>query len=105
MNGMIYQANALLQELKSKQEFEGLHSSSIYYLVLDKLNPKLPNSKSFQTDFGTITITQEEGMEKLNIDFGDTIEIVRSGDVIPRILKVIKKTGKRLNSGFYYIIC
>ena len=68
MNGMIYQANALLQELKNKREFEGLHSSSIYYLVLDKLNPKLPNSKSFQTDFGTITITQEEVMEKLNID-------------------------------------
>ena len=68
MNGMIYQANALLQELKSKREFEGLHSSSIYYLVLDKLNPKLPNSKSYQTDFGIITITQEEVMEKLNID-------------------------------------
>ena len=38
-----------------------------------------------------VTLHNSDIMEKLNIDFGDTIEIVRSGDVIPRILKVIKK--------------
>ena len=67
MNGMIYQANALLQELKSRREFEGIHSSSIYYLVLDKLNPKLKGSKSYDSEFGRIEITKEEVMDKLKI--------------------------------------
>ena len=30
-------------------------------------------------------------LEKLNIDFGDTIEILKSGDIIPRIIRVVKK--------------
>ena len=67
MNGMIYQANALLQELKSRREFEGIHSSSIYYLVLDKLNPKLKGSKNYDSEFGRIEITKEEVMDKLKI--------------------------------------
>lgn len=67
MNGMIYQANALLQELKSRRDFEGIHSSSIYYLVLDKLNPKLKGSKNYDSEFGRIEITKEEVMDKLKI--------------------------------------
>jgi plasmid replication initiation protein len=64
---MIYQANALLQELKSRRDFEGIHSSSIYYLVLDKLNPKLKGSKNYDSEFGRIEITKEEVMDKLKI--------------------------------------
>ena len=30
-------------------------------------------------------------MEKLNIDFGDIVQICKQGDVIPKITKVIKK--------------
>ena len=96
MNGMIYQANALLQELKSKREFEGLHSSSIYYLVLDKLNPKLPNSKSYQTDFGIITITQEEVMGKLNID---------SDHIWTWMQRAEEQLGKLIQVSFSYGIC
>lgn len=69
VNGMIYQANALLQELKNRREFEGIHSSSIYYLVLDKLNPKLKGSKNYDSEFGRIEITREEVMDKMGIDY------------------------------------
>ena len=33
-------------------------------------------------------------IEKLNIDFGDKIEVMRSGDVIPRITRVVEKYKK-----------
>ena len=67
MNGMIYQANALLEDLKKRREFDGIHSSSLYYLVIDKLNPKLPKSKIYDTDFGRIEITQEEVIKTLGV--------------------------------------
>ena len=65
MNGMIYQANELIEKIKSAREFDGIHSSSIYYLVIEKLNPKLQGSKTYDTEFGRIKITKEEIMEKL----------------------------------------
>ena len=40
------------------------------------------------------TLHNVDFIEKLNIDFGDEIELVRSGDVIPRILRVISKYNK-----------
>ena len=52
MNGMIYQANELIEKIKSAREFDGIHSSSIYYLVIEKLNPKLQGSKTYDTEFG-----------------------------------------------------
>ena len=67
MNGMIYQANELIEKIKSAREFDGIHSSSIYYLVIEKLNPKLQGSKTYDTEFGRIKITKEEIMEKLEI--------------------------------------
>lgn len=35
-----------------------------------------------------------EYIEKLNLDFGDKIEVMRSGDVIPRITRVVEKYKK-----------
>lgn len=88
MNGMIYQANALLQELKSRREFEGIHSSSIYYLVLDKLNPKLKGSKSYDSEFGRIEITKEEVMDKLKIPLSQIwVWMDRAEEQLKRLMK------------------
>jgi len=38
-----------------------------------------------------VTLHNLDVLEKLNLDFGDTIEILKSGDIIPRILRVVKK--------------
>ena len=40
------------------------------------------------------TLHNIEFIKKLNIDFGDEVELIRSGDVIPRILRVISKHNK-----------
>jgi len=40
------------------------------------------------------TLHNLDVMEKLNIDYGDTIEILKSGDVIPKITRIISKYSK-----------
>ena len=41
------------------------------------------------------TLHNVDFIEKLNIDFGDEVEIVRSGDVIPKILNVVNKNNSK----------
>jgi DNA ligase (NAD+) len=38
-----------------------------------------------------VTLHNLDILEQLNIDFGDTVEILKSGDIIPHIIRVIKK--------------
>lgn len=49
------------------------------------------------------TLHNVDFIEKLNIDFGDEVEIVRSGDVIPRIMRVVKKLNKKVNNNEFIL--
>lgn len=37
------------------------------------------------------TLHNIDFMDKLNIDYGDTVEIIKSGDIIPKIIRIISK--------------
>ena len=102
MNGMIYQANALLEDLKDKREFEGIHSSSIYYLVLDKLNPKLKGSKNYDSEFGRIEITKEEVMDKLKIPPSQIwVWMDRAEEQLKRLMKTQAQLITPEGRGYY----